>query len=476
MKKFIPCIIFILVTLLVVCQLNNILIPKAENRYYMLEKYLEEHPEDTQHDVQVYGSCHSYTSFNPVYLEETTGISGFVYGNPGEIIPTTYVRMTDQFKNHVPKVALVEIWGINPYETYSSHERVFGFYLANNLERTGSYKAKQEVINDFSHMEYEDISFLSMNLPVINYKDRIADGSLTAVDFSYSFEDLASYSSYYTFNEMSSRFANNGYKANPSVAIEDYPEKQNYIEEDEFAEIEPDIVKYIQKIIELCEENDVELIFYRSPYTSTENELKKLNHLQQICDAAGVKFIDLEEEIQFDYTYDFIDYQHLSEIGANKATAYLSEYIMEALDVQPQPQAAEEKHNLADEDEFIEADWNEDGDGEGWYIYQDIENVQELEGKSITAYFDIEDHEGAQIKPIVSFRDENIEELTAVSAEIEDGELIISCVVPGLTEYIRVGFYAYEGTSADDFVEAEEIEVYPGAYRLEDITMLGRDL
>ena len=51
---------------------------------------------------------------------------------------------------------------------------------------------------------------------------------------------------------MTSRLKNNGFKVNPPTVIEDYPEKQNFIEENDFWKIEEDIVKYIQKIINLC--------------------------------------------------------------------------------------------------------------------------------------------------------------------------------------------------------------------------------
>lgn len=298
--------------------------PKATNRYYILEKYLDEN--DGAYDVQVFGSCHSYTSFNPVYLEEQTGVTGFVYGNAGEIIPTTYVRMKEQFEEYVPKVALVEIWGINPYETYSTHECVFGFYFQNNLERLPLSSEKLEVIGDF-----DTLDIFEMNFPIALYKDRITDEELTNVDFNYSFEGIKPYSTEYTFNEMSSRLANNGFKVTPAKSIEDYPDYQNYIGEDEFLEIEPDIVKYIEKIIELCEKYGVTLIFYRSPYLSTENELRKLNHLEQICAVHGVLFVDLEAEVDYDYTVDFQDYQHLSENGANKSTLYLAEYILDAI-------------------------------------------------------------------------------------------------------------------------------------------------
>ena len=172
-----------------------------------------------------------------------------------------------------------------------------------------------------------------MNFPFVNYKDRVIDDSLTDIDFNYNFEDLKTYSSSYMYDEMVSRLKNNGFKANPCKNTEDYPKMQNTVNQDETLEIEADIAKYIQKIIDLCAKKGVELIFYRSPYVSSFNELKKRNYFAQLCEQNGVKFIDLEEEINYDYTTDFYDYQHLSEIGANKSTELLMSHIMEALGV-----------------------------------------------------------------------------------------------------------------------------------------------
>ena len=132
MKKFLSCILFCLILFGLMARVNEILISKTYNRYYTLEKHLEE--VGTDYDVQIFGSCHAYTSFNPKYLKEQTGLDSFVMGNPGEIMPTTYLRMWEQFKDHVPKVALVEIWGINPYETYDSTEDILGTYLQTNIQ------------------------------------------------------------------------------------------------------------------------------------------------------------------------------------------------------------------------------------------------------------------------------------------------------------------------------------------------------
>lgn len=325
MKKIVSCIVFVLVILALIARVNDILIPKATNRYYILEDALSEM--DDEYDVQIYGSCHSYTSFNPMYLEENYDISAFVLGNAGEIIPTTYVRMKEQFEVYAPQVALVEIWGINPYETYDTTENILGGYLTSNVERLPLSAEKLEVIN-----EYDTLDMLEMNFAISRYKDRLMDFSITDIDFNYSFEATNLYSSEYVFSEMTSRLNNRGFKVNPSEAIEDYPDYQAYIEEGESLEIEPDIMKYLEKIVVLCEEYDVELIFYRSPYISTENELRKLNYLRDFCNEHEVLFIDLEEDIQFDYTTDFIDYQHLSETGAMKATIYLTDYILSAIE------------------------------------------------------------------------------------------------------------------------------------------------
>lgn len=315
MKKIILCIIFCLINIFILQGINEIIVPKAYNRYYILEKYLENI--DRNFDIEVYGSCHSYTSFNPTYLKEEYGISSFVFGNAGEIMPVTYLRMLENFKEYTPKQVFVEIWGINPYETYDSTEEILGGYLDSNLERLPLTKEKIEVIKDF------DKSILEMSFPIARYKDRIMNNTIFEHDFSYTFEGTKAYSNEYTYSEMESRLSNNGFKVYPSQEVKDYEEKQSTIKGKDYLKIESNIVKYIKKVIELCKEYNVELVFYRSPYVSTKNELKKLKHFKEICDEYEVTFVDLEEVIKYDYKTDFYDEYHLSVVGANKATKYL---------------------------------------------------------------------------------------------------------------------------------------------------------
>lgn len=333
-KKIVASLFFCILVIALIVKCNDILVSKTYNRYYILDKAIEE--ENESFDVQVFGSCHSYTSFHSPYFEEANGIASFIYANPGEIIPTTYLRMMEQFKKHTPKVALVETWGVNAYETYSEPERVFEYYMPVNVERLPFSFAKMEVINDFYSLD-----MLLENFAISKYKDRIMNEELSSLDFHYSFDAVISQTSKYSQEEMTMRLNNNGFcimplwhddsAYDPYIEVDDYHELQPDVDKNDTLELEPDMLKYVDKIIELCEKKDVELIFYRAPYLSTENELKKANWISDYLEEKGVIFIDLEKEMVFDLQTDFLDYQHLNDVGAKKATDYLTPYILEAM-------------------------------------------------------------------------------------------------------------------------------------------------
>lgn len=328
LKFALSCAVVAAIVALAIGWLNEVLVSKIYNRYYMLEQMLSTFDED--YEVQVYGSCHSYTSFDALYFEQTYGLTAFDLGNASEIIPTTYLRMAERFETDVPKVALVETWGINPYETYISQESIFGSYFSVNVECLPLSLRKLEVIWDF-----DSLDLLSETVAVTKYKDRLLDGELTELDFDYSFTQVCSLTTEYICGEMTQREENNGYKkitANEegSEEMTGYDGRQAVVGDNELLEVEPDLVKYLDKIVELCEQYDVELIFYRAPYISTENELRKANWFAAWCEEKGVLYIDTEKQIDFEPCYDFDDDYHLNVNGARKVTDYLAPYILSA--------------------------------------------------------------------------------------------------------------------------------------------------
>lgn len=337
-KRIIACVAFCTIALLMIGRANEILISKTYNRYYIMQQAIAEDGRD--YEVQVFGACHSYTSFDAGYFEDTFGLTAYDLGMPGQIIPTTYLHMVERFKKDVPQVALVEIWGINAYETYSSPERIFEYYMPVDVEVLPFSPEKQEVIRNFYSLDP-----LLENFPIAKYKDRIMDMELREADFDYSFDQIAGSTSAYTREEMTMRIANNGFCEmpmwlepeqisqyySPYRDVSDHHERQPDVPDDDTLALEADLLKYVEKIIDLCDGYGVELIFYRAPYISTENELKKANWFSNYCEGKGVAYFDLEKEIAFDLSSDFLDYHHLNKYGAKKATDYLAHQIFSML-------------------------------------------------------------------------------------------------------------------------------------------------
>lgn len=328
MKRVLSILVFFLIFVTLFSGMNEILVEKNLNRYYILSKELE-NVENI--DVQVYGSCHAYTSFDSNYFSKHYGLSSYNMSNPSEIIPSTYLRMLERFKKDKPQVVLVETWGINAYDTYILEEKIFGEHLKPNIENIPISREKIKVINEF-----ETLDLIEANFALAKYKGRLLNASLAKEDFAYNFEEISENYGEGTYrwlyDEMERRIANRGFSPTESKEVLDYPELQAYVSEDEIVEVEAVLMKYVDRIIELCEENNVKLIFYRAPYVSKESELKKSNYLEKYLKTKKVSFFDLEKEIEYDYETDFSDHHHLSKEGARKTTDYLGEMIMEMLD------------------------------------------------------------------------------------------------------------------------------------------------
>lgn len=325
MKKILSFFLALILVGTTLPEIGDVLIEKQNNRYYMLQKELNRL--NQSYELQVYGSCHAYTSYNPTDIVEKENISAYVFATPGEIFPSTYVRMANRFKTDVPKVALVEIWGANPYETYDSTSNILSSYFPACMDILPFSLEKLEVICDF-----EELDLFNESVAVVKYKNRLAKEALKQVDFNYTFADLQSvYGVDGMTEEMINRFSNFGYKKNPTVPLRAYDAQQAKVENTDCLEVEANILKYIGKIIDLCDKYGVTLIFYRAPYRSTENELRKSNFLEQYFAERNVQYYDLEKLIVFDDKKDFLDYEHLSEAGAKKATTFLNKQILSYL-------------------------------------------------------------------------------------------------------------------------------------------------
>ena len=93
---------------------------------------------------------------------------------------------------------------------------------------------------------------------------------------------------------------------------------------------------YMDRILQLCEKNDIEVILYSlcSPkcYDTT-----RLNAVSEYADTRGLTYIDLNrnwQEIGIDWSHDTRDEgDHLNEYGVAKVTAYMGHYLADNLEL-----------------------------------------------------------------------------------------------------------------------------------------------
>jgi hypothetical protein len=88
---------------------------------------------------------------------------------------------------------------------------------------------------------------------------------------------------------------------------------------------------YLDKIVELSQKENFQLVFVLAPYAYQENELAIFNWLQDYADAHQIPFLNYctseSERIQLDWATDFCDERHVNYVGALKLTRDLGELL-----------------------------------------------------------------------------------------------------------------------------------------------------
>ena len=91
-------------------------------------------------------------------------------------------------------------------------------------------------------------------------------------------------------------------------------------------------VEYLDKIVSLCKEKDIELIFTLTPYVYQTEETAVLNWLERYSKEKDIPFFNYlygedYERIGFDYSTDLADSGHCNYSGAVKITEDLCNYL-----------------------------------------------------------------------------------------------------------------------------------------------------
>ena len=100
-----------------------------------------------------------------------------------------------------------------------------------------------------------------------------------------------------------------------------------YLADEEEQSFSETTENYVNRIVELCQKNDIELILIKTPDTGWTGKWHEAG--QNLADGYGLEFIDFNEpaildKIGLDDSTDWRNANHLNAAGAEKFTHFLS--------------------------------------------------------------------------------------------------------------------------------------------------------
>ncbi len=243
---------------------------------------LMEEPEDTV-DVLVMGDSLSFGMIDTIDFWEQEGITAYIAGQAGQVVPETYFELKNIVKKQSPKVLIMET-GVLSHD-FSTEMHIMVYQTMYNLLPVTKYHELWKV------MLGDKDSPTKEHFKGFEIRDTIA---------GYSGEEYMVPTEDTTRVRGISRF-------------------------------------FMKKLKKLCDENDIELILVSMPSPVNYN-YEIHNGIEEFAEELGVTYIDfnlMREEIALDWNTDMLDYNdHLNYYGTKKTSNWLMNYLKENYDIE----------------------------------------------------------------------------------------------------------------------------------------------
>lgn len=299
LKNFIKLATFLLIVLGILVYLNEVFLYKDKGIWstdYRVKQY-QELPEDSV-EVLFLGSSNLMGGINPVQLWNETGIQAYDYCSRAQTFPFTYAYLQDALRTQKPKCVVIDAYSIFSDKDINNLINT-DFHFSLNMDSL-SVSAKSELITNYIYKK----EWLSYYFPL--FKNH---------NYFKTWENPE--------DETDEIFM--GYCFAGGIEYYDTPQyTDNVAAMDEVDGI------YLQKIIELCQEEEIDLFVIKTPVAYDDEEHQKLNAAKQMCEAYGVDFYDMSldtSEWGFDFGSDMRDYFHVNASGAEKVTTRIGEIL-----------------------------------------------------------------------------------------------------------------------------------------------------
>ena len=284
-------------------------------------------PEDSI-DMVFIGSSHSYCSFDPANFD----VPSFQMGTPLQHPDTSYYSLLEVLDNQDPETVVVEVYWDMLDDDFELKQATSLFEVMRNEKRIEDYV--ENVFPDGDKVKYET--------PVIRYQqDFFAYASSRLANKAKSMFGVADEANPSSAGEGVEYYLADGYVycdiVIPEAEFDETNQFKNLDGKDwEFSKIQK---KWLEKIIELCDKKDKNLIFVTAPVANVSMGYIKNyelihNEIASFAKDNDVPYIDYNiinmEEGMFD-TENFRDDAHLNDSGVKILDAHFKEWLSNVL-------------------------------------------------------------------------------------------------------------------------------------------------
>lgn len=303
------CLIFA-ASLLIFTTLNLLFMPKyieSDNDGRITAEFQRE---KLNNDVLFIGSSVVYSGVNPIVMWERYGMASYDISTSSQPTWISYYLIKDAIESTDPEFIAVDVNFMRYDDAYAeepSNRKTFdGMRIS---------KTKFEAIRE-SRSDGE--SYADYIVPLFRFHSRWQD--LKTEDFKYLY--------------YKPTVSHNGFLPSESVdPISGDRAVDNLFE----VRLTNRNAEYLEKIITLCRDNDIQLMFFKTPTYRPRWDENFDGDIRFITDKYNVEYVDFDEytdEIGLDYGNDTADGgNHLNVSGAEKFSTYLGEYIKERYNI-----------------------------------------------------------------------------------------------------------------------------------------------
>ena len=283
--------------------LQKLLQPKYMSDVVEGRLIAEYYGEEKNHDVVFIGDCEVYENFSPKVLWEKYGINSYIRGSAQQLIWQSYYLLEDTLRYEKPDVVIFNVLSMKYDEPQKE---------AYNRMTLEGMKWSSSKVKSIQASMTEQEEFMDYVFPILRYHSRWSELGSEDVRYMFGKETIS----------------HNGYYMRVDVKPAENVPEGNILADYQFGE---NAYYYLDKMTQLCKENDIELILIKAPslypywYDEWETQIEEY---AEENDLKYINFLNLIEETGLDFSKDTYDGGlHLNLSGAEKITEYLGEFL-----------------------------------------------------------------------------------------------------------------------------------------------------